>query len=221
MLRLYSGKRTARILARYAGWIAELSRRFGLPEAWIKAVLRREIEEIDLLDLAADALVRLYWLRWRLRRLLCRLHLCRRAEPRPRRGPLGKRDSSTGYAQIFAAVAIDAANYALERGLEDAAGLGLPEGRRPDRERSEDLCAMWRRLARDPRFNIRMGALNMLAAAEEMNGHTDIARYGPEELQRAFTRYNAKVDRITDYGRRVYAYYLDYSQAPDGAAGTV
>ena len=82
---------------------------------------------------------------------------------------------------------------------------------------------MWHQLARDAQFNIRMGALNLIAAAEEMNGHTDFKRYGPEELQRAFTRYNAKVDRITDYGRRVYGYALAYREGeePPAAAGSV
>lgn len=41
-----------------------------------------------------------------------------------------------------------------------------------------------------------MSALNLISAAEEMNGHTDSARYTPEEFQRAFTRYNANTDRI-------------------------
>ena len=201
MIKLYSAKKTERILAEYGDWIETVSERYAIPSAMIKAVLRKEIADIDLLDPVADSLVRCYWLR---RRLFG-------DGAAKRRGILGKRDSSTGCAQIFAYVAINAANYALDRGLDDAAGLGLPEDRRLDRTNEDDLCAMWYRLKRDRKFNIQMGALNLISAADEMNGHTDFARCTPEELQRAFTRYNANTDRITAYGKEVYGYYLEYT----------
>ena len=200
MIKLYSVKKTERILAGYDGWIETVSERYAIPSAMVKAVLRKEIADIDLLDPVADLLVRLYWLR---RRLFG-------GNMANRRGVFAKRDSSTGYAQIFAYVAINAANYALEHGLDDAAGLGLPEDRRLDGTNEDDLHAMWLRLKRDIRFNIQMGALNLISAADEMNGHTDFARYTPEELRRAFTRYNARTDRITAYGKEVYGYYLRY-----------
>ena len=69
---------------------------------------------------------------------------------------------------------------------------------------------MWRRLSSDVKYNIRLSALNLIAAAEEMNGHTDFARYTKEELELAFTRYNANVRYVTAYGREVYGYYLRY-----------
>ena len=200
MIKLYSAKKTERILAEYDGWIETVSERYAIPSAMVKAVLRKEIADIDLLDPAADLLVRFCYLR---RRLFGRGAV-------KRRGILGKRDSSTGYTQIFAYVAINAANYALERGLDDAAGLGLTEDRRLNGANEADLRAMWLRLKRDSRFNIQMGALNLISAAEEMNGHTDFARYTPEELQRTFTRYNAKTDHVTAYDKEVYGYYLKY-----------
>ncbi len=202
MIKLYGIKKTERILDEYDGWIKAVAEQYSIPSAMIKAVLRKEIADIDLLDPIADLLVRFYWLRRR---------LFPHGGTAKRRGVLGKRDSSTGCAQIFAHVAINAANYALDRGLDDAAGLGLPEDRRPDGANEDDLCAMWHRLKRDGRFNIRMGALNLLSAAEEMNGHTAFARYTPEEFRRAFTRYNANTDHVTAYGREVYGFYLNYS----------
>ncbi len=208
MIKLYSRKSAERILEKYGEWIETVSRRYGVPSACVRAILHKEIKEIDLFDSLADSLVRLNWLRWRMRRFLFRKGLTGHDETKLTRGFLGKRDSSTGYGQIFGYVAIDAANYALDRGLDDAKGLKLPENRRPDKKNSSDLCAMWHRLARDNRFNIRMTALNLISAAEEMNGHTDFEQYTPEELQRAFTRYNANVKHITDYGREVYSFYL-------------
>ena len=209
MLKLYSPKKAERILEKNADWIGIVSRRYAVPAACVKAVLRKELAEIDLLDLVADLMVRLNWLRFRIRRFLFR----RDGEQRGGQIPAGRHDSSTGYAQIFGYVAIDAANYALARGLEEASELGLPEGCRPDSKSADDLCSMWHRLAGDKKYNIRLGTLNLIAAAEEMNGHTDFSRYTPEEFQRAFTRYNANVRHITDYGREVYGYYLRYSEA--------
>ncbi len=206
MLKLYSVRRTERILEEYTPWIETVSRRYGLSAAWIKAVLRKEIAEIDLLDPVADLLVRLNW-------ALARLRLPHGS----RRSILNKRDSSVGYAQIFAYVAIDAANYALDRGLDDAAGLKLPEGRRPDGKNGDDLRAMWRRLSQDRKYNIQMAALNLISAAEETNGHADFARYTPEEMQRALTRYNANTRQITAYGREVYGYCRMYEESAERA----
>ena len=174
------------------------------------AVLRKEIAEIDLLDFAADALVGLNWLRYR-----CLHAMCKEKEtPLPTRpkGLFDKLDSSTGYAQIFAFVAVNSVNYALDRGLDTPESFGLPDGRRLKRDDPADRYRTWRRLLRDRSFNLRMGMLNLISAAEEMNGHTDFDAYTPEEWQRAFTRYNANVRHITPYGKEVYGYYLKYKQ---------
>jgi len=170
------------------------------------AILRKEIVEIDLFDPLADTLV---WLNWQ----RCRLFGGPK-KPLPTRpqGLFQKLDSSTGYAQIFSFVAINAVNFALDRGLDTLEGLGLPPERRPERDDPADRYMFWRRLLRDREFNIRLAVLNLISAAEEMNGHTDFAAYTPEEWKLAFTRYNANVRHITPYGEQVYQYYLRYEQ---------
>ena len=70
---------------------------------------------------------------------------------------------------------------------------------------------MWRRLQRDRRLNIRTATLNLISAAEEMNGHTDFSRYTPEEYERMFTRYNANTRTVTPYGKETYRYFLKYN----------
>ena len=121
-------------------------------------------------------------------------------------GPLGKHDSSTGFAQIFAWVGINAIRFAAEKGLADPADLGFPDGRLPETRNWDDLCLVWRRLRRDRRYNMELGTLNLISAAQEMNGHTDFARYTPEETKRMFTRYNADVRHVTPYGEETYRY---------------
>ena len=206
MKKLYSERQAERMVAGCGDWIHDLSRRYPIPEAVIKAIVYKELTEIDLLDIAADLAVMGYWLRYDLRG---RLGF---PDPAPalRFGPFGKRDSSTGYAQIFAYVGINAINFALDRGLCDSAALKLPAGPRLSPERPEDLRGIWTRLHRDTAFNLELATLNLLSAAEEMTGQIAFDDYTPEELKLVLTRYNADVKHITAYGEAAYGHYLRY-----------
>ena len=199
MLRLYSDRAAERIIRRLDAPIRDLCARYGLPAPLLQAVLYREITQIDLFDPLADGLVTVNL--WRMRR--------RDSFPK-KRGLLYKCDSSTGYAQIFGRVGIEAVNFALDRGLTSAADLGLPEGRL-DANRPRDRRLVWRRLRREPVFNLTLAALNLLSAAEEKTGRIDFASYGPEDLQRILTRYNGTSPAISAYGKAAYADYLRYA----------
>ena len=194
MLRLYGPKAAERIVERCAPTIEAVSTRYALPAAFIRALLYTELVRIDVLDPLAD--------------LLVRLNRCRPG------GLLGKRDSSTGYGQIFGFVAINAANFAVDHGLTSYAALGLP-ARRLDPERPDDLFLMWDRLNRDPDFNIELSALNLIAAADEVAGRTDLASLSPEEIRRVYTRYNGTSKQITPYGEEAYRHYLRYAAHSD------
>ncbi len=216
MFRLYGPARAERIVSQHEAELREWSHRYGIPAAYIMAVLRKEIAGIDIFDPLADLAVWFYWLRYSLRRGLKKLGLVRNAEPLFRRGPFGKHDSSTGFGQIFAWVGINAVNYALDRGLDTPEGLGVPADRRLSPHDPEDLRSVWKRLLRDRSFNARLSILNLVSCAEEMNGSTDFARYTPEAIQRTLTRYNADVRTVTAYGRETYRYYLAYTEEPNG-----
>lgn len=208
MLKLYGPRAAERIIRRLAAPIRALEARYALPAPVLQAVLYQEITQIDALDPLADLAVQLNWLR---------LALLARLTGRPLRlpqgrGPFHKLDSSTGFAQIFAAVGIDAMNFALDRGLTAPERLGLSPGRRPRREDPLDLRRTWRRLHRDPGFNLELAALNLLAAAEEKTGRIAFASYSPEELQRVFTRYNGTAPGVSAYGRAAYGHYLRYAE---------
>ncbi len=193
MLKLFNPKAAERIIARYAPQINEISSRFALPAACIKAILYQEITGIDLFDILVDLLVQ-------------------RNQRRGIFGPgrLQKTDSSTGYAQIFGFVAINALNFAADRGLASYAALGVPTDHRLDPAALPDIRLVWGRLHRDPIFNMTAAALNLLSAAEEKTGRIDFPSYSPEELKLIFTRYNGTVPHITPYGEAVYQHYLRY-----------
>lgn len=193
MLKLYSPKAAERIIARYAPQIDEISSRFALPAACLKAILYQEITGIDLFDVLMDLLV----------------------QRNQRRGVSGagrlqRTDSSTGYAQIFGFVAINAVNFAADRGLASYAALDLPADHRLDAGALPDIRLVWGRLHRDPVFNMTAAALNLLSAAEEKTGRIDFPSYSPEELKLIFTRYNGTIPHVTPYGEAVYRHYLRY-----------
>ena len=196
--RLYSGRRIRRALAKCAAEIARIAAEYRLPCACMQAVVHQELSALDLFDLLADGAVALYWLRFSLHR---RLRL-----PPPRHG---KRDSSTGWAQVFAATAIRSIRFAQEKGITTWNALGLDH--LPDPQSPADLGSIWKRLHRDRTFNLRLCALTLLTAAEEMNGSTDFLRFSPEEMKRAFTRYNASTRTVTPYGEDAYRLYLAYA----------
>lgn len=210
-----------RLLDRYSPQISALAARYPIPEEYIRAVVFKEMTELNVLDLAADAAVSLYWKRRELRARLFAAHLAKTPEPVLRGGLLGKKDSSVGWAQIYAFVAIDALNFALGRGLCDNETLGLPAGRRFERGSDDDLCFIWRRLRRDRAFNLEMCALNLLAAAEEMTGRIDFDGYAPQELKLVLTRYNGRLDHVTPYGEETYGYCISFKKAPHTAPGRV
>ena len=110
-MRIYSTGRARKIVEENASLIDSICTSFCLPPAYLKAVLLMEIPQIDLKDVLADAIVKMNWLRYSL------FHVY--TPERHTRNPLRKFDSSTGYGQIFARVAIEAILFAEERDIRE------------------------------------------------------------------------------------------------------
>ena len=195
MLKLYSVKKAQSIISDYSDLIDSICTSYHLPSACLKGILLMEIPEIDLMDIFADTSVMLNWLRY---------SLSHSYNPeRHTRNPLRKFDSSTGYGQIFSRVAIEAILFARSRGIPVDAGIsGELSPARPD-----DLRRVWLRLNRDPAFNLRCSALNLLHAAFQMTGRVDFEHYTDEEMKMVFTRYNGNVKQISAYGEKAFQYY--------------
>ena len=205
MIRPYSPKRARQLIAAFDETILETEEHFRIPADWLRAILFCEMTQIDLLDYVADFAVYLYSLRRLLHRFLFR------KEPPPAASRLwGKKDSSTGWTQIFSYVAINAVNFALDHGIADYPSLGMSPEHLLDPRNPDDLWMVWRQLNRDRRFNLEAAALNLLSAAEEMNGTLNCAGFSEQEIKRVFSRYNANTREITPYGERAYSVYLGY-----------
>lgn len=190
MIRLYSKKTTSRIIEENRAWIDEVAARYQMPAALICAVMQREMQEIDLLDVGADLAVRM--------------------------GGLIKKDSSTGPMQIFGSVGLRAVNFGVDHGLTTYEALGISSTHRLDPNSREDRRLVWNRLYSDPKANIEIAALNLVSAAEEMTGRIDFDSYSEEELKHILTRYNQDTSRITAYGEEVYRCFLAYGGREGG-----
>ena len=45
-----------------------------------------------------------------------------------------------------------------------------------------------------------------------MNGRSDVLSFSPEEIKRTFTRYNADVRSITQYGEKTFEYEREFQR---------
>ena len=205
-MKLYSPNRAERILRSLDSEIERICRMVHLPSAVLKAVLYKEITDIDFFDPLADAIVAFNWQRVHLLN-----HLPDLEGKQNKSGFFRKFDSSTGYGQIFARTAILAIRFATTHGIITTETLGLGMGQTFSPDSPAHVFEIWKKLHRERSFNLACSALNLLFAAWEMNGRITFENFSPDELKRTFTRYNANVRQITPYGEVTYQYYLKYT----------
>ena len=204
-MKLYSPNRAEHILRSLDSDIEGICRMVYLPSAVLKAVLYKEITDIDFFDPLADAIVAFNWQRVHLLN-----HLPDLEGSQNKSGFFRKFDSSTGYGQIFARTAILAIRFATTHGIITTETLGLGMGQTFSPYSPADVFEIWKKLHRERSFNLACSALNLLFAAWEMNGRITFENFSPDELKGIFTRYNANVRQITPYGEVTYQYYLKY-----------
>ena len=200
-VNIISDKRAEKVLGIYSDYIKEISGRYGISPAAIEAVAIREMSQINVADIFADLLVRL-------NHFIYRLGGKKQKDPGKKKSILVKRDSSTGYCQIFARVALNALNYGCLRGMTTYrdAGVDRPEGSL-EPSSFDDVFYIWKKLHRDRNFNFHMALLNLISAGEETVGHTRFGEYGEDDMKRMFSRYNANTRNITSYGEETYRIY--------------
>ena len=186
MVRTISPQKAEEIIREYTPWIREVSGKYQVPEAVIKAILFREMTESDILDPLVDLLVQTQM--------------------------TSKKDSSTGYAQIFGVTGLRAVEYAVDSGIATYESLGIQTDHRLSDQSEEDIHMIWRRLHDDPKFNIEAAAINLRCCAQEMTGRTDFGSFSEEEMKKTLTRYNANVAHITAYGEETYRLMLAYAE---------
>ena len=181
MMKLFGRQRVEEIIRKYDAWIDQVAVRYKIPANMIRVILYQELTRLDIFDPLVDLIVRLRIFR--------------------------KKDSSTGYAQVFGYVGLNAVNFAVSRGLTSYEALGIKSDHPLRTDSKEDVFLVWKLLNEDPKANIEIAALNLIAAAEELTGKIDFSTFSPDEIARIFSRYNARTKGITAYGREAYERY--------------
>ncbi|GLZ56809.1 MULTISPECIES: glycoside hydrolase domain-containing protein [Micromonospora] len=110
-------------------------------------------------------------------------------------------DSSTGYGQIFAWVAIEARNYCIQQGIINGTPLTL----------STDRRAVWDRL-QDPHYNIATAAYLTIYNAHQVGVARPSLTTSMADIQLILERYNgdkteSNKDKIEQYGRELTGLY--------------
>ena len=174
---LRTREETFQDLMSYDEIITKYSKLYKVRKSLIQTIIMWEhgVEGID--DLASDVAVREYY----------------------ENGiDIGKHDSSTGVCQIFASTAIDAINFAVEKGiLTDQDKIGNSK---------EEIGSVWIVLHYNQEANIKYATLNLLKCAYEKNGGYDYDT-DPSNIKRILERYNGSGDAAVEHGERNYGLY--------------
>ena len=119
--------------------------------------------------------------------------------PFPNATPPTANDCSTGFAQIFAATAIKARNFAREK--------GLITDREYNEENWKDMWEIWQKLNSDISFNLECCALTLLWGANEKGIGNNAYNYTDDDIKKVLARYNGTGDAAVAYGNKNFGLY--------------
>ncbi len=172
---LRSRENTFAILMNYDDIVTKYSKQFKVRKSLIQTIIMWECGVEGLDDSLADTAVKTYY-----------------------ETGIGKNDCSTGICQIFASTAINAFNFAIDR--------GIITGNKMNPNNEGDLKTVWYQLNGDVDYNIKMASLNLLYCAYQKNGGYD---YDTEEykVKNILSRYNGTGEAANEYGIRNYGLY--------------
>lgn len=159
-----------------ADWLfTSVARQMRLRKALVQAPVLWELRKRNPLDVASDEAVK-----------------------------AGARDdSSTGWGQIFARVAIAARNYCVQQGVINGALL----------DPVENLRSVWDKLHEDATYNIRSAAYLTIFNGHQVDTEQGTSIGRPDlntthaEIQKLLSRYNGTGEAANQYGEEVIRLY--------------
>jgi peptidoglycan hydrolase-like protein with peptidoglycan-binding domain len=183
------------VVVAYDELITNLSRSFGVRKALIQAEVFWEYWKQTPLDDVADGLV-VAWYGYKVA-----YEAWQRVPVGPAPTPPigGQEDASTGIAQIFAATAIRARNWAL--------GQGLIIGNPLDGTDWHVVHEVWNTLHDDGNDNIATVPLVLFEGAAQIGVAGLRLNYTDDELRRVFARYNGTGPDADHYGAELLGAY--------------
>ena len=193
------------IVLQYDIIITNLANCFGIPKSLIQTIMLRELWCLNIADAVGDGEVINYFA-WKedCEYWENQSSLYQSLVPYPDAPIPLKDDSSTGLCQIFASTAIKAYNEAIE--------LGYIFGSKIDITDWKQCRDVWFSLKNNNEYNINMATLNILSCINEYCYSFDFGNYTPSMYKQVFTRYNADMNTINDYGQECYKYFLIFNK---------
>ncbi len=191
------------ILYSYDKQITDISNTYMLPKTFIQSVLFRELRCYYIQDSAADVLVALKYQNLEYKEYYDSLSFYEKLSmPFPLL--TGIDDSSTGFGQIFAETAINANNWAVNKGIKS--------GTIYDYNNWKERKFVWENLKYNHNYNIETCALVLMwgVTTKEFDIsdlHHKYWLYDESEIKAVLKRYNGYNDGATDYGETVYKVY--------------
>lgn len=175
--------------------MTSLSRAFGIRKALIQTVAFWEYWKQTPEDPIADVLVAGWWNYREAFEVWQENHIGLPPQP-----PIGASDdSSTGFAQIFAATAISSHNWSLEQGLVSGTAISADDWRQ--------VRDVWTALRDDEVYNLSAVPKVLLWGASLLGIVGPRLNYSDNEVRRIIARYNGTGDDAEAYGYEVKGGY--------------
>ena len=183
----------ADLLIEYDKLITKESQELKVRKSLIQTVFMWECSCEGADDVAADLLVNEYYVYMQELEKWNNLSDEEKQNTKKPEEPLIKKDdSSTGHFQIFARTAMDAYNYAIDR--------GIIKGKKYDLSDWKQIYTVWLNLKNIRAFAAESAALVLLRAADLVNVSEITYRYSDDDVKKLLARYNGTNNDATEYG---------------------
>ena len=196
----YSTKECIDIVLNYDYTITNYCNQYDVPKQLVQTLLLRELWCLNPSDSVADNAVEAYFA-WKTEyEYWSNMPTWQQAIISPPTAPTYmQEDSSTGIGQMFAWVAINAHNLAINKGL-----IG---GNYYDSNDWHDCEYMWNKLHSDDSFAIKMTTLEIYHCADYASVCGSLFHCTESQIKAILARYNGTGVAAQTYGNECYEYY--------------
>ncbi len=188
------------IILNYDHTITTFCNMYCVPKEFVQTLLLRELWCVDITDTASDYAVQAYF-GWRTEyEYWSQMPTWQQVIISPPTPPVYiQEDSSTGIGQMFARVAIEAHNLAINKGLINASYYNSGDW--------HDCEYVWNKLHNDDSFAIKMTTLEMYHCADYAGVSGSLFHCTAPQIKAILSRYNGTGTNAQTYGNECYEYY--------------
>jgi len=196
----YTTTESVDIILNYDNTITKFCNMYCVPKEFVQTLLLRELWCVDVTDTVSDEAVELYF-SWKTEyEYWAQMPTWQQVIISPPTPPLYmQEDSSTGIGQMFAWVAINAHNLAINKGLINASPYNSNDW--------HDCEYVWKKLHNDDSFAIKMTTLEIHHCADYAGVSGSLFHCTATQIKAILSRYNGTGTDAQAYGNECYEYY--------------